>query len=381
MAYNINLTNGTLKVTIADGTTDLSSTSLSLVGKNFPGYGEYVNENFVWLLENFSNSSSPTAPVTGQLWYDSSTSVMKVYNGSTWVAAGSSVELDQSTAALNYLTMVGSTIGAAALKTNGTKGLTIQPSTGYIGINSTQVPSARLMINASSTTSRSLPASVYAGTVAQIYGNDSDYAIVGIDAYGTTVHTGGFWLRKARGTSASPTAVQSNDFLGAIAAGGYAQTGFTSTPRAGLFFLANENWTNTANGTKIHFNVTPNGANAWVHAATIDSNSDLVCGGDVVAYGLSDQRVKENIVTIDHALEKVASLDGITFNWKDESGKKTDKRESGVIAQQIQEVLPEAVAVRNDGNLGVRYEKIIPLLIEAIKDLQKEIVTLKTKLA
>ena len=90
MAYNISLSNGEPLVTVADGTVDINFTSLNLVGKNFAGYGQLFNENFVHLLENFSNAAEPLNPLTGQLWYDANSKVMKVrtqYN--TWKNIGS----------------------------------------------------------------------------------------------------------------------------------------------------------------------------------------------------------------------------------------------------------------------------------------------------
>jgi hypothetical protein len=81
MSYTINLTNGTIFATIPDGTINTTS-SMVLVGKNYAGYGEFLDENFIHLLENSSNSTAPTAPLTGQLWWDTSSSLLKVYNGS-----------------------------------------------------------------------------------------------------------------------------------------------------------------------------------------------------------------------------------------------------------------------------------------------------------
>lgn len=78
MAYIINKTNGTVVATIADGTIDLTSTSLGLVGRHYPTYGETINENMIKLMENFSNSSGPAAPLKGQLWFDSSANTMNV---------------------------------------------------------------------------------------------------------------------------------------------------------------------------------------------------------------------------------------------------------------------------------------------------------------
>ena len=83
MAYTINLTDGTIFATIADGTINTSS-SMILVGKNYAGYGEFLDENFIHLLENGSNATAPGAPLTGQLWWDSANSLMKVYTGTAF---------------------------------------------------------------------------------------------------------------------------------------------------------------------------------------------------------------------------------------------------------------------------------------------------------
>ena len=88
MAYKINKTNGALLVDLIDGTVDTNSTSLTLVGRNYSGYGEAFNENFVKLLENFSNTNSPTNPIAGQLWWDTSEARLKVYEGSQFKAVG-----------------------------------------------------------------------------------------------------------------------------------------------------------------------------------------------------------------------------------------------------------------------------------------------------
>lgn len=84
MAYTINLTDGTILATVADGTVDTTSCSMALVGKNYAGYGEFLDENFVHLLENSSNSTAPGAPLTGQLWWNNSTDLLQVWTGATW---------------------------------------------------------------------------------------------------------------------------------------------------------------------------------------------------------------------------------------------------------------------------------------------------------
>ena len=88
MAYTINLTDGTIFATIADGTINTSS-SMILVGKNYAGYGEFLDENFIHLLENGANTTPPGAPLTGQLWWDKTNGVMKAYNGTVFKTIGS----------------------------------------------------------------------------------------------------------------------------------------------------------------------------------------------------------------------------------------------------------------------------------------------------
>ena len=87
MAYTINLTNGTTFATITDGTVNQAS-SMTLVGKNYAGYGQFLDDNFIHLLENSANSTPPTAPLTGQLWWDSTNTLLKVYSGVTWTVVG-----------------------------------------------------------------------------------------------------------------------------------------------------------------------------------------------------------------------------------------------------------------------------------------------------
>lgn len=90
MAYTINKTSGTVLASVADGTIDGSTADLTLIGKNYSGYGDALNENFVKLLENFSNITAPSSPLAGQLWWDSTNNLLKVYTGSTFKTVSSS---------------------------------------------------------------------------------------------------------------------------------------------------------------------------------------------------------------------------------------------------------------------------------------------------
>ena len=89
MAYQINKTDGTIVATVADGQLDDRSTDITLIGKNYSGFGEIFNENLVKLLENFSESTQPDHPLRGQIWFDSSQSKLKVYNGISFVPVSS----------------------------------------------------------------------------------------------------------------------------------------------------------------------------------------------------------------------------------------------------------------------------------------------------
>lgn len=114
--------------------------------------------------------------------------------------------------------------------------------------------------------------------------------------------------------------------------------------------------------------------------AGIDSSGNARFEGDVVAYSASDKRLKENIKPIDSALDKVSKLGGYEFDWNDKQTVWEDgKHDVGVIAQEVLEVMPEAVKVRSDSYLGVDYEKLVPLLIQAVKELQAEVKSLKEK--
>lgn len=83
MSYTISHANGANAIVIADGTIN-NSTSITLVGKNTPNYGQYLDQNFLFMLENFANSAQPVSPITGQIWYDTTHAVLKVYTGTTF---------------------------------------------------------------------------------------------------------------------------------------------------------------------------------------------------------------------------------------------------------------------------------------------------------
>ena len=91
MSYTILKTDGTALTSVVDGTIDQTTTDLTLIGKNSSGYGVYINDNFIRLLENFANISEPNNPIQGQLWFDTGENRLKVYNGTQFVVSGGTI--------------------------------------------------------------------------------------------------------------------------------------------------------------------------------------------------------------------------------------------------------------------------------------------------
>ena len=136
--------------------------------------------------------------------------------------------------------------------------------------------------------------------------------------------------------------------------------------------------TNTSGGIKGNNNLTFDNSNLHVHG----TGRNILSDGNIIAYNTSDITFKDNVQPITNAVEKVLSISGNTFTWNDKAPESlvqiVGKEDTGVIAQEVDELgLPGVVQTKEDGTKGVRYEKLVPLLIEAIKELKAEIDELK----
>ena len=213
----------------------------------------------------------------------------------------------------------------------------------------------------------------------QLSEDDSHNHIIGdIDDLGTTLSAK---AALAGAVFTGDVTAQSNLFFGKTVGGtdadGYASINYSSSDEL-YIKLWDGNTTNTAgmridlDGKSLYIN---NGSDAKISFSS--SSGDIITEGDITAFGsVSDRTRKENIVKIENALDKVSQISGYTFNYLGD-----DTPMTGVIAQELEEVLPEVVYETEmpDGthSKAVRHGNIVGLLIEAIKELKAEIEELK----
>lgn len=143
-----------------------------------------------------------------------------------------------------------------------------------------------------------------------------------------------------------------------------------------------------ATGSMSNHGLTVTGAASITGTATVGgvdasgtvSAQIVTARGDIIAYYSSDSRLKLGVTKITNALDKVSSIKGVEYTW-DETLQKTQKgKDIGVIAQDVEQVYPEIVTTKEDGYKAVRYERLIPLLIEAVKELKDQNAALRTEL-
>ena len=167
---------------------------------------------------------------------------------------------------------------------------------------------------------------------------------------------------------------------------------FNAANSVDLNYNNNTKFQTTNTGVSVTGNVIPSGDVSGSSTSTgsfghlvIDKDAhvgeDVLADGDVVAYNSSDERLKDNIEVIQGSLDKIGEIRGVEFDWNEKSPGWARERghDVGVVAQEVQKVLPEIVTERKNGYLGVDYKRIVPLLIESIKELKQEVNDLKKK--
>ena len=200
--------------------------------------------------------------------------------------------------------------------------------------------------------------------------------------------SGGTGISIARTSASEITITNSSTNTNSFATGGSLSSGtLTITGNSGFSSFTVDGFSTATNQTRSSLSI-DTGDNVQfggLGAGTSAASGEVRATGEITAFYSSDIALKENINPIENALNKVMSLGGYNYDWKDSYVEKRGgidgyfvrKSDVGVLAHEIEKVVPEAHATREDGTGAVRYEKIVPLLIEAIKDLNKEIKELK----
>jgi len=166
---------------------------------------------------------------------------------------------------------------------------------------------------------------------------------------------------------------------GGIGGSGTPTFSFTGDTNTGMFNPSGTDTLGFSTAGTERLRISPAGAMGLGITPT-NTSGRFEATNDIVAYSTSDKRWKNNIVNINSPLEKISQINGVEFDWiEDEPFHGNKGHDVGVIAQEVELVIPEAVQTRESGMKAVQYDKIIPLLIEAIKELEKQIKELKNK--
>lgn len=176
MAYTIDRYNRTVLTVVEDGTID-QSTDLKLVGKNYAGYGEIQNENFVYLLENFAGGTAPSKPISGQVWFDSGSSKLKFYDGSKWRTTGGAEVLSSTPSGLTEGDFWWDTANEQLYAYNGTDFVLVGPQDAGDGITQMKSRTVRDIGG----TAHAVITSIVNDTVVSIISNDA-FSIDNTDA-------------------------------------------------------------------------------------------------------------------------------------------------------------------------------------------------------
>lgn len=264
MSYTINLTDGALFATIADGTINTSS-SMTLVGKNYAGYGQFLDTNFIHLLENASNTTAPGAPLTGQLWWDSGNGLMKVYTGTTWKTISSATS--SSTAPSNNVTgdLWYDTVNQQLNVWTGTAWLLVGPQF-TAGQGTTGAIAATITDNTS-----------VAHTVIELYVNDTIVGIVSKDAAftpavaisGFTTVRPGITLATGGNTALFQGTSTDSQSLGGLSSTQFMRTDANTSTTGTLSILNN---TGLAVGASSNFRVSVSGNDVTLRNQTSGGN-------------------------------------------------------------------------------------------------------------
>lgn len=311
MSYTITLTDGSIFATIPDGTINTSS-SMTLVGKNYAGYGQFINDDIIRLLENGSNTTAPGAPLTGQLWWDQTTDTMKVYNGTT------------------FKVISGATASASAPTSNVAGDLWYDSTNAQLNVYS---GSAWILVGPAYTAGTgvtgAIPATItdtdaVSHVVVELYVNDYIVGIVSKDAsFDPQVAIPGFAANVRPGITLATSISGVNQYfqgtannantVGGISATGFVQT-TTNQTMTGTLGILNDSGLSV--GADSDFRASITGSDVFLRNQTQDGNLTLqINDGGVTTtmvqmYGANSMTTIPNSVTVNTAAGATAIVNG-----------------------------------------------------------------------
>jgi hypothetical protein len=376
-------------VTASDSTQSTSVTSGAVITAGGAGIGKnlYVGGNAV-VNGTLAIGQGVTGYVSFSLGGDAVLNAKLTVGGKTAINNTLEVgqittiyDLTQSTGISNGALIVGGGVGVGKnLNVGGAVS-----STGDFAVNGT-----KFTVAAASGNTAILGDVAVNGTKFTVAGASGNTAILGDVA----VNTNKFTVTAASGntlvagtltnsalTASKPVFTDANKVLTSVGTVPTTQggTGLQAFTQYGIVFATDTATLTT--GAALSYSTTGSG--------TLTVTGEIRATTNVTGYYSSDRRLKNNIVTISDPLSKISQIDGVNFDWTDEyiairgglDNFFVRQHDVGVVAQQVQTVVPEAVAERPDGYLGVQYEKLIPLLIESVKALKEELAQVRAELA
>jgi hypothetical protein len=354
MAYTVNKTNGGVLATVSDGTID-SSTDIKFIGKNYSGYGELLNENFVKLLENFSNSSAPSAPLAGQIWWDSSNSLLKVYTGSAFKTVSSSTTASSDPASGVVGDLFWHTTNNQLKVYNGSSWTTIGPlSTTGSGQSGPEVVS----ITDTGSVSH---------VIVKMFVNDVIVSIISKDAVftpnsaisGFATIKQGYTVNSTLASAKWNGTATNSDALGGVAASGYLTSGANDVT-SGTLKVQND--TGFYVGADDDYRVSVSGSNITLNNNTSD--------GDIIIQ-VNDGGTPTTALTVDGATSRVLLAGNPTVNLGAATKQYVDTQVSGggtLLANGTValagDLLPDANNTRDLGSNAKKYNQVFATTFE-----------------
>ena len=358
MAYTINKTNGSVVATVADGTID-TTTDLTLVGKNYNGYGEFLNENTIKLLENFANTSAPTSPIAGQLWWDTTNSLLKVYTGAAFKTVSSSTASASAPSSNVTGDLWWDTTNGQLKIYNGSTFVTVGPTfTAAQGTSGAIVET----VTDSGATDHVVVKLFSGGTVVATVSKDSVFTPQSAISGFATISPGLQVSSTVSGAKLHGTATDS-DALGGVSAANYLISNGNDTTSGTLGIL---NDTGLSVGVDQDLGISVSGSDVTIANSTSD--------GDLI-FTVNDGGSVTTALTIDGATSRlllagdpVANLGAATKQYVDNTvsggGAGSPLLANGTV--QIQGVLiPDGNGTRNLGSNTARFATVFGTAIEA----------------